>query len=82
MGTGVLPSCGARASHCDASSSLGSQAPEHWLPELWHGGLVAPRQVGSYFPDQESNLALVGKFLTMGPPGKSQEGVNATHSVE
>ena len=59
-----------------------AQAPEHWLLELWHGGLVALRQVGSHFPDQESNLALVGKFLTMEPPGKSQEGVNATHSVE
>ena len=56
-GPGPLSRCGAQASHGGGSSSPGSQALEHWLPELWHGGVVAPRQVGSYFPDQEPGIS-------------------------
>ena len=78
----LLSSCAVQASPGGGSPSPGSQALEHWLPGFWHGGSAAPRQVGSYFLDQESNLALVSELITMGPPGKSQEGVNATRSVE
>ena len=45
------------------------------VQQLRHAGLVAPQHVGSQFPDQGLNLCPLhwgGRFLTTGPPGKSQ----------
>ena len=38
--------------------------------QLWCMGLTAPQQVGSQFPNQGSNPAMEGGFLTTGSPEK------------
>ena len=47
-----------------------------WAKELWHTGVVAPWQEGPSWtrgPGIESVYpTLAGRFLTIGPPGKSR----------
>ena len=56
-----------------ATSLVVEQGPREWAQSLWHMGLVAPNHVDLPGPGVEPmSPALVGRFLTTGPPGKSQ----------
>ena len=45
---GLLSSCSTWAFHFGGSVSCRARAPGMWALQLWHMGLVAPRQVGSF----------------------------------
>ena len=60
----LLQSTGSR---CLGFSTCGTRAQQLWL-----GGLITPRHVGSSRPGLEPiSPALAGRFLTTAPPGKS-----------
>ena len=54
------------------SECTGFSGCSMWAQELWHTGLVPPRRMGSSQTRTEPvSSALAGRFLTIGPPGKS-----------
>ena len=80
----LLYGCGAWASYSRGFSCCsGAWSPEHMnfsscssralAQQFWHMGFLAPQHVGSSRPGiKPMSSALVGGFLTTGPPGKSK----------
>ena len=87
-GAGATLHCGTQASHCGGFSCCGAQAlsvraQQLWLAgsrvqaqQLWRTGSVAPGMWDLPGPGVEPvSPALAGRFLTIAPPGKSQQTV-------
>ena len=69
--TWVFSSCGVWASHCSGFLCCRARALGTWPLEIWRAGLAAPWHMGSSQPGIEpASLALEGRFLTTGSPGK------------
>ena len=70
---GLLSGPGGRASR-RRGSSCGVQALERGLQKLWYRSLAAPKHMeSSRSRDRIPVPALPSRFLTPGPPGKSEE---------
>ena len=69
---GLLSSCSTWAFHFGGSVSCRARAPGMRALQLWHMGLVAPRQVGSFqiLDPTPVFLALQGGFFIPRPPEK------------
>ena len=68
---GLLSSCDAQASHCNAFSYCGAWAVEHGL-QLWYKAWLPHSMWDLPRPGIEPEFpALAGGFSTIGPPGKS-----------